>query len=131
MLELDLLNKNILDNIYEGAYILDNNKIITYWNKSAERITGYTGVEVLGKCCKDNVLSHVDSREQVLCNNRCPVSKALNSGDIQEKHIYLHHKEGYDVAVSIRVIPIKNSMGSVISALQFFTDDSFHPINRI
>ena len=33
--------KNILFNISDGVYFVDTNRKITYWNKSAEAITGF------------------------------------------------------------------------------------------
>jgi len=123
MFELDALNRSILDNIHEGAYILDNNKIITYWNKSAERITGYTFNEVVGKCCKDDVLTHFNEQGVNLCNGLCPVSMTLSTGVIETCDAYLSHKEGYSVPVSISVIPVKNAAGHTISAIQIFTDN--------
>lgn len=124
MVELDSLNKSILDNLHEGAYILDNNKVITYWNKGAERITGYTFNDVAGKCCKDNILMHLNGQGENLCNGHCPVSKTLLTGLIQTSDVYLLHKEGYRVPVSISVIPVRNSAGYITSAIQFFVDNS-------
>jgi PAS domain S-box-containing protein len=43
--------QRLLDNLNEGVYLLDRNRRITYWNKGAEKLTGYTRSEVLGKSC--------------------------------------------------------------------------------
>ena len=55
----DLEFKKILDNIYDGVYFVDSNRYITYWNKGAERITGYSARQVVGHRCMDNLLNHV------------------------------------------------------------------------
>lgn len=34
--------RGILDNVYDGVYFVDAFRRITYWNKGAERITGFT-----------------------------------------------------------------------------------------
>ena len=36
------------------VYYVDKNRIITFWNKAAERLTGYSQSEVLGSSCSDN-----------------------------------------------------------------------------
>ena len=41
--------KTLLDNLYDGVYFVDRDRRITYWNKGAERITGYAAREVEGK----------------------------------------------------------------------------------
>lgn len=38
--------KNIIDNLYDGVYFVDRDRIITYWNKGAERITGYSAAQI-------------------------------------------------------------------------------------
>lgn len=35
-------HKNLIDNLYDWVYFVDESRLITYWNKGAERITGYS-----------------------------------------------------------------------------------------
>jgi PAS domain S-box-containing protein len=41
--------RELLDNLYDGVFFVDSNKTITYWNRAAENITGYTCEDVVGK----------------------------------------------------------------------------------
>ena len=41
----------ILDTMAEGLFTLDGNGIITSWNKSMEKISGYPAQEAVGKGC--------------------------------------------------------------------------------
>ncbi len=50
----------IIDNLYDGLYVVDKERIITYWNRGAERISGFTAEEVIGKSCAHCILTHVD-----------------------------------------------------------------------
>lgn len=45
-----------VDNLHDGVYFVDSSRQILYWNQAAERISGYTAAEVLGRPCFDNVL---------------------------------------------------------------------------
>ena len=40
--------KNILDNLYDGIYFVDRDRVITYWNKDAERSIGYSTAQTGG-----------------------------------------------------------------------------------
>ena len=51
--------KDIIDNPYDGIYFVDRDRVITYWNKGAERITGYSAAQTVGRACRDNLLNHV------------------------------------------------------------------------
>jgi diguanylate cyclase (GGDEF)-like protein/PAS domain S-box-containing protein len=110
-------------NLYEGIYFVDNNRQITFWNGGAERITGFSKEEVLGKCCMDNILNHVDEDGNSLCMDGCPLHNTIQDGCNREATVYLHHKDGHRVPVSVRAIPIMEN-NRIIGAVEIFTDDS-------
>ena len=41
--------KILLENIYDGVYFVDVDRRITFWNRGAERITGFKAEEVVGR----------------------------------------------------------------------------------
>lgn len=119
----DALYKQMLENMYEGVYFVDAERTITFWNKGAERISGYQAKEILGKQCFDNILNHVNSEGCQLCLNGCPLQQTIDDGVMREAPVYLHHKDGYRVPVSIRTIPLFEGQ-EVIGAVEVFTDKS-------
>ena len=108
--------EGILDNLYDGIYFVDRTRKITYWNKAAERITGFRRSEVLGAPCHDHILNHINDEGDPLCQSECPLAKCIETGQPTEAEAYLHHKEGYRLPVSIRVTPILDQDGNVIGA---------------
>jgi diguanylate cyclase (GGDEF)-like protein/PAS domain S-box-containing protein len=123
MEEQDFL-RDIIDNLYDGLYYVDQNRRITVWNKSAERISGYSKAEVMGRCCSDNILRHIDSHGKSLCLEGCPLSASLGDGKAREAEIYLHHKDGYRVPVSVRISPVRDAAGKITGAVEIFSDNS-------
>jgi PAS domain S-box-containing protein len=61
--------KSILDDLYDSVYFVDKDRRITYWNRGAERITGFKGLQVVGKRCADTLMyeSKTASRNRVTC----------------------------------------------------------------
>jgi diguanylate cyclase (GGDEF)-like protein/PAS domain S-box-containing protein len=116
--------KDILDNLYDGVYLVDGRRRITYWNKGAERISGYPRQEVIGSSCADNLLMHVDDQGTSLCKNGCPLAKTLADGQNREAYVYLHHKNGHRVPVMLRVTPILDPDGQILGAVEVFSDNS-------
>ncbi len=49
-------------------------------------------------------------------------------GNTQEAEVYLHHREGHRVPVSVRVAPIKDNSGITLGAVELFTDNSFKDV---
>jgi diguanylate cyclase (GGDEF)-like protein/PAS domain S-box-containing protein len=114
----------LLDNLYDGVYFVDRERRITLWNKAAERITGFTKAEVLGKRCADNLLRHVDNRGKSLCEGACPLSYTLSDGQPRSASVFLHHKDGHRLPVAIGVAPITDNHQNIIGAVEIFRDDS-------
>lgn len=112
----------ILDHLFDGVYYVDRTKTITYWNKSAERITGYSKEEVLGKRCADNLLRHIDKEGRELCVDGCPLTETLIDGKTRSNEVFLHHKAGHRVPVSIRVSPIRDDNHMIAGAIEIFSD---------
>ena len=114
----------VLDHIYDGVYFVDRDRVITYWNKGAERLTHFTAAQVVGTRCSDNILNHVDDKGENLCKSRCPVAMTLEDGLVREAQVALHHRGGHLVKVCIRVAPVRDENGVIVGAVESFCDDS-------
>jgi diguanylate cyclase (GGDEF)-like protein/PAS domain S-box-containing protein len=113
--------RRIMENLPDGLYIVDTARRITYWNPAAERISGFSAEEVMGNSCFGNILCHIDHAGANLCCGSCPLSIAIGEGEYQ-REIYLHHKDGHRVPVSVRTTPLTDDQGEVIGGFMIFTD---------
>ncbi len=116
--------RELLDNLYDGVYFVDLDRRISYWNKGAEKLTGYNREEVLGRLCWDDFLTHLDDRGEQLCDTACPLLDTLNDGKVRDINVYLHHKEGHRVPVLVRMAPIHDQKRKIIGAVEIFSDNS-------
>jgi len=118
------LYQNLLDNMFEGVYFVDPKRKILYWNKGAERLTGYKATEMIGAFCWDNKLMHVNNQGINLCKNGCPLSRTLIDGRTRKDDVFLHHKDGHRVPVLINISPIRDGKNQIIGAVELFRDNS-------
>jgi diguanylate cyclase (GGDEF)-like protein/PAS domain S-box-containing protein len=116
--------RSLLDNFYDGVYFVDRDRRIIYWNKGAERISGYTADDAVGTRCYDELLQHVDETGTRLRHGNCPVAATLTDGEPREAEVYLHHKKGHRVPVVVRVAPLVDVDGRQIGAIEVFSDNS-------
>jgi diguanylate cyclase (GGDEF)-like protein/PAS domain S-box-containing protein len=114
----------LLNNIHDGIFFVDQDCRIFFWNKGAEQITGFALSTVSGRICSDNTISPVDESGKNLCDEDCPVKKALSDGQTHTAEAYLQHKEGHRMPVSIRAFPILGEDGEVVAAVETFHDNS-------
>jgi diguanylate cyclase (GGDEF)-like protein/PAS domain S-box-containing protein len=114
----------LLDQMFDAVYLVDGQRRIVYWNEAAERLTGYPRDEVIGRSCGDGLLCHVDQDGQVLCSGPCPLARTIRDGRTRQDEIYLHHKNGHRVPVTVRCSSLRDESGDVIGALEVFSDNS-------
>ncbi|MBJ6727395.1 sensor domain-containing diguanylate cyclase [Geomesophilobacter sediminis] len=120
----DISANALLDSLFDGVYCVDEERRIIYWNKAAERITGYTASEVIGSRCSDNILRHIDNCGNELCIGMCPLFATLQDGKSREAAVYAHHKAGHRVPVQVRTAPILDENGVMTSVVEIFTDNA-------
>lgn len=118
----DIDYKALIENIFDGLYLVDKDRSITYWNPVAEKITGYRAEEVIGRRCRDNILMHVDEKGQSLCHGRCPLKATIEDGRFRDAEVYLRHKDGHRVPVWVRAAPLYDTAGTLIGGAELFTD---------
>lgn len=97
---------DMLNHIEDGAYVVDTQRRILFWNKGAEAITGYTQAEMVGVRCQDTLLDHVDTQGCRLCKHGCPLYASLVDGTDRTAGVFARHKAGHRVPVSVKVYPI-------------------------
>jgi diguanylate cyclase (GGDEF)-like protein/PAS domain S-box-containing protein len=120
----DVFYKMLLDNLYDGVYFVDQNGLITFWNKGAERISGYAASDVVGRPCSDSILVHVDKNGSYLCSEVCSVAGMACDDRERASEVFILHKDGHRVPVMTRVAPIRDSGGQIIGGVEIFTDMS-------
>jgi diguanylate cyclase (GGDEF)-like protein/PAS domain S-box-containing protein len=123
--------KIVIENLYDGLYFVDQKRTITYWNKAAEQISGFAASEVVGTSCADNILTHVDSDGNNLCTGRCPLAATIADGKPRETEVYMHHKAGHRIPVSVRISALTDKKGTIIGGVELFKDISNQTANEL
>jgi len=118
----DSITTALLDNLHEGVYFVDTDRRIQFWNKAAERISGFTRDEVVGTRCADDILVHVDLCGNSLCRAECPLSDCMRDGVSRTADVFLRHKDGHRVSVRISTAPLRDAKGAVVGGLEVFED---------
>lgn len=115
----DALYKEIINSLEEGIYFVNTERRITMWNRAAEKITGYTAQEILGRHCYDNILSHIDMNGKPLCMMGCPLTESICGGCAKQDEVLLRHKDGHRIAVHVKTLPLYKD-GKSAGAVEIF-----------
>ena len=116
---------NILESINDGVYVTDRDRRIVYWNKSAERITGWRVDDVVGKHCHDGMLCHEDKDGHRLCGEEyCPLHRSIVSGNSSTAPVIVFAKgrDGRRMPMRVSVAPVRTTDGEIIGGVETFRD---------
>ncbi|HTC48056.1 MAG TPA: diguanylate cyclase [Candidatus Aquilonibacter sp.] len=112
--------RDILDSLQIGVSVLDLQRKIVFWSDGAEKITGYSRIDVLGHSCRDNILLHCDQVRCEMCVEKCPLHATVTDGKAIETTSFIHHRAGHREPVHSWSIPLRDSRGSIIGIIQTF-----------
>lgn len=116
--------RELWDQLVEGVYLVDTDRKILFWNRSATRISGFAPEECVGRHCSDNFLRHIDGTGKELCRDSCPLSRTIADGHPRLANAYLHHKDGHRIAVRLVVSPVHDHTGKMVGAIETFMESS-------
>ena len=105
-----------LDSIVEGVFTVDHDFKITSWNAAAERITGFTEKEVLGRPCKTIFRSSI-------CKKDCAMSQSIQAcANVSNPSVYIATKSGKYVPVQVNAAPLVDMEKNIIGGVETFRD---------
>lgn len=117
----------IINAVADGVVTFDDKGIITSFNVGAEKITGWTEEEVVGRSC-DEMFFGADS---VVA---CPIMIIDREGEpcnIIDQDGYVTDKEGYNVPISVSITPMLDADKEPIGCVQTFRDNTQALQNRL
>ena len=71
-----------MDDAPYGAYAVNLEQTIWYWNPSAERITGHKALDIIGRPCFQVIQNLAEYEDAPACQDGCPSLKATKEGRI-------------------------------------------------
>jgi len=115
---LRFLNQ-IMNSMADGVFTMDDKGIITSWNPSMERISGYSAAEALGKTCEILGCSRCFGKE---CPNGILSCGILERGTSETKECQILHKSGQDIAIIKNASVVRDENNAIIGIVETVTD---------
>jgi diguanylate cyclase (GGDEF)-like protein/PAS domain S-box-containing protein len=112
--------RTVLQTLHMGVYFVDQNRRIRFWNRGAERITGYLSQDVVGHFLRDHLLARSGEASQEDANSDDPIGLVFRDGKPSITEISILHKKGHRVPIVLRTIAIRDNDGSIFGAAESF-----------
>ncbi|MGB9886632.1 MAG: sigma 54-interacting transcriptional regulator [Moorellales bacterium] len=109
----------VLDSLNEGLVAHDLSRRIFFFNRAAERITGYRREEVLGRDCYQVFPGG-------FCGQKCSFQEAGGCVPEQETHYRLEiaTQDGESRQVEVSVVPMRDNAGRAVGVLASYRDQT-------
>lgn len=110
--------ESIFNGVSEGIFTIDNHWNITSFNRAAEKITGYTNAEAVGRKCWDIFKSSV-------CRKGCHMETSLADNRLMlDNELVISAKTGKRISIRVNSQPFFNADGKCVGGVETFRDVS-------
>ncbi len=108
----------------DGAFLVDDQGTIRFWNRAAERLTGFRAAEVVGRSCHE-VLRGETPGGQPLCNPACAVAGQVRRGaGVRNFDMRTRTKAGRPIWLNISSLPVPSARRGRFWSVHLFRDVS-------
>jgi PAS domain S-box-containing protein len=112
------LGRLIFNSISDGVFTVDRNCVITSFNKAAQRITGFSGSEAIGKHCFDIFRTEI-------CHRQCALKDTLKTeAPVRNARVVIITRDGRELPIQVTTTLLRDDEGNRIGAVEFFRDIS-------
>ncbi len=110
------IDERFLDTLPDGAFTVDREWRITAFNQAAERITGFSRDEVVGRPCREVFRSSI-------CQEGCGIQRAVRSGEpVMMRCLSIGTASGARVPVCISAGVLRDEQGEIVGAIETFRE---------
>jgi len=106
----------ILNSIADGVFTVDDNFVVTSFNRAAQEITGVSEEEALGKPCCEVFRAEI-------CEADCALKHTITTGKpLVNRAIFIVRADGARVPISVSTAVLKDDQGRVAGGVETFRD---------
>ncbi len=110
------ISQTILDSVADGVFTVDHEWRISYFNSSAERITGVPRQQAIGRRCCD--VFHAS-----ICEGGCALRHTLETGEpVFNRGAFIIDDKGRKVPIRISTTVLRDDAGQFIGGVETFRD---------
>ena len=106
----------VLDSINEGVFTVDRDWRITSFNRAAERITGVSNAEAVGRPCCEVFRTNI-------CESACALKRTLSTGrPVINATVYMVDPAGRRIPLRISTAVLRDARGTIIGGVETLRD---------
>lgn len=113
---ITLKNDLVMESVTDGVFTVNREWKVTSFNRAAEKITGWSRNDALGRSCSEIFHSSI-------CGKNCAIAESLYYGKpASNNSITILNSHGEKVPLSITAAPLVDHEGNIIGGVETFRD---------
>ncbi len=116
--------ERLLDSMHDGVVFLDQNMLISIWNRAAERLTGISANSIVGNSWLPSLVHMRDERGALIADEDCPLAQAMSSGAQAFRRLDVMGRTKERVSVDFHITPVLREDGVARGAAVILHDAS-------
>ncbi|MGO8945808.1 MAG: sigma-54 interaction domain-containing protein [Syntrophobacteraceae bacterium] len=106
----------ILNSVADGVFTVDPEWRITFFNRAAEKITGVTASEAIGRLCCEVFRANI-------CESTCALKSTMETKKpVVNKPVVILRADGKEIPISVSTAMLKDGSGRIIGGVETFRD---------
>ncbi len=120
----------LLETLYDGFCLVDDEQRFVVWNHGMEQLTGLSAQQVLGEPWTERMVTFQSEKRERLGERDCPLQRSLSTGVTLVQHLMVEHRRGGPChEVEVQSIPLAAANGKMRGAALLFRDSKRHREN--
>src|SRR5258708_17386927 len=91
MLQDPEIFRAVLESLPIGVYMVDRYLKVIFWNRGAEKISGYLAQDVIGRHCREKLLVDLDENNPGACGEASQLTDTFRDGPPKDTNLFLRH----------------------------------------
>jgi len=114
----------LAERLFDGAFAVDGELRVTFWNRAAEQLTGRPADELLGLPRPDDLLVRIPDEDAREDGEDDPLAATLRDGRARDAEAWVRHRQGHLIPVRLRTLGLPGPDDSVAGALVLLSDNT-------
>ncbi len=114
----------LLENLYDGFYLLDAEMRFVVWSGGAHRLVGQPAETVLDQAWSNRLICYADADGRELLDEELPLRQVLNSGRAIARNVRILNAAGNWIEVELQSIPLLDGAGHLRGVAEILRDRS-------
>ncbi len=113
---------HLLENLYDGFYLINAEHRFAVWNRGAENLLGHRPYHMLNIVWSNKTMGYCNEKHKLLPDKKCPLFQAIGELKPLTTTLPVQHVSGNIVEIEVQTVPLIDETGKLQGVAEIFRD---------